>query len=216
MNFACPTRIFWGGRKEKSLALVQTSRVERTFSARSVQVHTHLCRGSLPSGCRARWPVRHAESAAPRYRDLRLRGALSTAAPVRQRPPGTQPLPFFNRGSLFNPAVWTPCTENETAPEKNPQTQPQPQTCSSGERGGTCLPLRTPQELREVLPPSKKQLKILLQPVTLHAILSGSQWTRQVWQKPGAATGPYSGFLAFPIFFFFTRHVLKFTIPNQN
>lgn len=136
MNFACPTRIFWGGRKEKSLALVQTNRVERTFSARPVQVHTHLCRGSLPSGCRARWPVRHAESAAPRRRDLRLRGGLSTAAPVRQRPPGTQPLPFFNRGSLFNPAVWTPCTENETAPEKTHKPNRNPKPAAAGSAVG--------------------------------------------------------------------------------
>lgn len=119
-----------GGRKEKSLTLVQTNRVERTFSARSVQVHTHLCRGSLSSGCRARWPIRHAESAA---RGAAIcasaeRSAAQPRSPVRQRPPGTQTLPFFSRSSFFSRAVWTPRTENETAAEKphKPNLNPKP------------------------------------------------------------------------------------------
>lgn len=41
-----------GGRKEKSLVLVRTNRLERAFYTRSAQVYTHLCSGSLSPGCR--------------------------------------------------------------------------------------------------------------------------------------------------------------------
>lgn len=173
----------------KSLGLAQTNRAERIFPARSLQVHTHLCRGSLSSGCRVSWPIHHAENAALRRRSLRLHGALSLAAPARDINSS-----LFQPGLLFQYGPLVLKTKLRWKKTQKPNLNPKPAEVilrpATARRGSPFL--------------EKSNLKFCCsQQPTLYEILSGSQWTRQVWQEPSAATGPYSGFLVFPIDFFF-------------
>lgn len=208
MTFTCPTRIFWaGGRRRVSGRSGQTGQSGDLPPGPCRSIHTSgepllwlqdgLANPSCPSAARA---------------------PLSAGRSASQRPPATQIFPFFSRGSFLSRALRTPCTENETAAEEAQNPKLKPKAAGGGSAAGRACGC-APAAARRGSPFLGKITQILLQPPTLHAILPWSQRTRQVWQEPAAATAPDFGFPVFPIdffFFFFTRHVLKFTIPNQN
>lgn len=87
-----------GRRKEKSLLLVRTNRLERAFYTRSAQVYTHLCSGSLSPGCGTSRPISPAE-ALPRCAPT----CASAERPAAQPPPGPGAPLLGNRRLLVQP-----------------------------------------------------------------------------------------------------------------
>lgn len=118
---------FLSGRKEKSLLgwSRQTGPSGHFPPGLCSPYHTHLCRVSLSSGCRASWPIRPAGSA-PRGT------AIRSERSVRQRPPGHEPFPF-PAGLLFQPGSVDSFTENRTAAERThrPDLDPKPAEAGS-------------------------------------------------------------------------------------